>query len=50
MSAESRSRLLAAAWELLAEGGSRATTVQSVAERAGSAEVRSPGTSARKKG
>ncbi|MDG4667260.1 TetR/AcrR family transcriptional regulator [Mycobacterium sp. 236(2023)] len=35
MSAESRSRLLAAAWELLAEGGSRATTVASVAQRSG---------------
>ncbi|GAS93854.1 TetR family transcriptional regulator [Mycolicibacterium canariasense] len=35
ISAESRARLLAAAWELLAEGGSRATTVQAVAERAG---------------
>lgn len=35
ISAESRSRLLAAAWELLAEGGSRATTVQAVSERAG---------------
>lgn len=35
ISAESRSRLLTAAWELLAEGGSRATTVQAVSERAG---------------
>lgn len=35
ISAESRARLLAAAWELLAEGGSRATTVQAVSERAG---------------
>jgi AcrR family transcriptional regulator len=35
ISAESRSRLLAAAWELMAEGGPRATTVQAVSERAG---------------
>lgn len=35
ISAESRTRLLLAAWELLAEGGSRATTVQAVADRAG---------------
>jgi AcrR family transcriptional regulator len=35
ISAESRMRLLVAAWELLAEGGTRATTVQAVAERAG---------------
>ena len=35
ISAESRARLLLAAWELLAEGGSRATTVQAVSERAG---------------
>lgn len=35
ISAESRNRLLLAAWELLAEGGSRATTVQAVADRAG---------------
>jgi TetR/AcrR family acrAB operon transcriptional repressor len=35
ISAESRSRLLLAAWELLAESGSRATTVQAVSERAG---------------
>jgi TetR/AcrR family transcriptional regulator, acrAB operon repressor len=35
ISAESRSRLMAAAWELLAEGGPKATTVQAVAERAG---------------
>lgn len=34
ISAESRMRLLVAAWELLAEGGSRATTVQAVSERA----------------
>ena len=35
ISAESRTRLLVAAWDLLAEGGSRATTVQAVSERAG---------------
>ena len=35
ISAESRTRLLQAAWELLAEGGSRATTVQAVSDRAG---------------
>jgi TetR/AcrR family acrAB operon transcriptional repressor len=35
ISAESRTRLLMAAWDLLAEGGSRATTVQAVSERAG---------------
>ncbi|TRW79135.1 TetR/AcrR family transcriptional regulator [Mycolicibacterium sp. 018/SC-01/001] len=35
ISAESRARLLTAAWDLLAEGGSRATTVQAVSERAG---------------
>ncbi|MBX7453131.1 TetR/AcrR family transcriptional regulator [Mycolicibacterium sp. 3033] len=35
ISAESRTRLLTAAWELLAEGGARATTVQAVSERAG---------------
>jgi TetR/AcrR family transcriptional regulator, acrAB operon repressor len=35
ISAESRARLVAATWELLAEGGSRAATVQAVAERAG---------------
>lgn len=34
ISAESRARLIAATWELLAEGGSRAATVQAVAERA----------------
>lgn len=34
ISAESRMRLLVAAWELLAEGGTRATTVQAVSERA----------------
>lgn len=35
ISAESRNRLMAAAWELLSEGGPRAATVQAVAERAG---------------
>jgi TetR/AcrR family acrAB operon transcriptional repressor len=35
ISAESRTRLLVAAWDLLAEGGTRATTVQAVSERAG---------------
>lgn len=35
ISAESRMRLLVAAWELLAEGGSHAATVQAVSERAG---------------
>ncbi len=34
ISAESRARLLAAAWELLAEDGVRRTTVQAIAERA----------------
>lgn len=35
MSAESRSRLIVAAWDLLAEGGSAAATVSAVATRAG---------------
>ena len=35
ISAESRARLLTAAWELLAEGGTRTMTVQAVSERAG---------------
>lgn len=35
MSAESRSRLMVAAWELLAQGGLGAATVQAVSERAG---------------
>jgi AcrR family transcriptional regulator len=34
MSAESRARLLEAAWELFAEDGARKTTVQAIAERA----------------
>lgn len=34
ISAESRARLLQAAWELIAESGARKTTVQAIAERA----------------
>jgi AcrR family transcriptional regulator len=34
ISAESRARLLQAAWELIAENGARKTTVQAIAERA----------------
>lgn len=34
VSAETRTRLLIAAWDLLAEGGTKVTTVQAVAERA----------------
>ncbi|WP_299572247.1 TetR/AcrR family transcriptional regulator [uncultured Williamsia sp.] len=33
VSAETRARLIAAAWDLLAEGGTRAATVQAVAQR-----------------